>query len=251
MFGPDLRKVALEIFCDSFEAHNISPDELVSFTEKITDECLSKELSYKILDALALHDDEALLGIVLKEYRRRCMVFSIHLKEYPELFYRRIYIPIRYTALEFLTAIISVLRTIDYEDTYLMVDGKKYQFDGENKLEDLSIFDLKNVTTLSVIYGYDRWCFLVTPLGLTYYNDNELTMPYLVEDGVGYGIEGMSKNRLFDMLDESIECSTETNNPIMDDEDFEFYNADIDNLNENAKEDFNYTLKRYKGKNEK
>jgi hypothetical protein len=55
----------------------------------------------------------------------------------------------------------------------------------------------------------------------------------------------MAKSRLFEMLDESIELSIDTHNPIMDDEDFEFYNADCDNLNENAQEDFEYTYKKY------
>ena len=70
-------------------------------------------------------------------------------------------------------------------------------------------------------------------------------MPYFVIDAVGYGIEGMLKSRLFEMLDDSIELSIDTHNPIMDDEDFEFYNADCDAINQNAREDFEFTYKKY------
>lgn len=245
MFGSNLRKALEEIIIDSFDSHQIPINELIAFTENITDSSISKDLSYKILDALALHDDEAFLGIILKEYRRRCMVFSINLREYPDLFSRRIYIPLRYNALEFAIAILSSLRTIDYEDFYLMKDGIKYEIYGENLLSSLNLFDLRLSNCSYISYGKDEWIFDIKLIGLTYLNDNELSMPYYIEDGIGYGIEGMSKKRLFEMLDESIELSIDTHNPIMDDEDFEFYNSDCDALNENATEDYEYTYKRY------
>jgi len=122
---------------------------------------------------------------------------------------------------------------------------QKYEFNGNNNLKDLSILDLRYASNIEFIYGKDSWNFIIKPIGLSYFNQEEASMPYLVIDAVGYGIEGMSKSRLFEMLDESIELSVDTHNPIMDDEDFEFYNADCDAINQNAREDFEFTYKKY------
>lgn len=245
MFGNELRKNAYEIIKDSYQDHKIDSEELLEFLERITDESLSRDLSYRILDALAIHDDIEVLNLLLKEYRRRCMVVSINLKEYPDLFNRRMYIPIRYNLDYTVLSIISSLRVSNYEECYLIIDNKKYEFNGKNNLKGLSILDLRYAINVELIYGKDSWNFIIKPIGLSYFNPDEDSMPYLVIDGVGYGIEGMAKSRLFEMLDESIELSIDTHNPIMDDEDFEFYNADCDNLNENAQEDFEYTYKEY------
>lgn len=245
MIGPLLKRKALDIFSDSYDGHLINPEDLVNFTENITDGNISKELSYKLLDLLALSNDLEFLSIILKEYRKRCVVFSVNLLEYKDLFSRRIYIPLRYNGEEFLIAIISSLRTFDYEDAYLEKGGIKYTFNGDNKLRNLNVFNIKDSVSLKLVYGKDNWTFVIKTIGLTYYNDNEISMPYLVEDGVGYGIEGISKIKLFKMLDESIELSVDTHNPIMDDEDFEFYYCDVDSLNENAKDDYKYTYSKY------
>ena len=124
MFGNELRKNAYEIIKDSYQDHKIDPEELLKFLERITDESLSRDLSYRILDALAIHDDIEVLNILLKEYRRRCMVVSINLKEYPDLFNRRMYIPIRYNLDYTVLSIISSLRVSNYEDCYLIIDNK-------------------------------------------------------------------------------------------------------------------------------
>lgn len=245
MFGNELRKNAYEIIKDSYQNHKIDPEELLKFLERITDESLSSDLSYKLLDALAIHDDIELLNLLLKEYKRRCMVVSINLGEYPDLFNRRMYIPIRYHLDQVIISIISSLRVSNYEECYFLIDNQKYEFNGNNNLKDLSILDLRYASNIEFIYGKDSWNFIIKPIGLSYFNQEEASMPYLVIDAVGYGIEGMSKSRLFEMLDESIELSVDTHNPIMDDEDFEFYNADCDAINQNAREDFEFTYKKY------
>ncbi len=245
MFGNELRKNAYEMIKDSYKDHKIDPEELLKFLERITDESLSSDLSYKLLDALAIHDDIELLHLLLKEYKRRCMVLSINLKKYPDLFYRRIYIPIRYHLDLVILSIISSLRVSNYEECYFKIDNQKYEFNGKNNLSNLSILDLRNASNIEFIYGKDSWDFIIKPIGLSYLNPEEASMPYFVIDAVGYGIEGMSKSRLFEMLDESIELSIDTHNPIMDDEDFEFYNADCDAINQNAREDFEFTYKKY------
>ena len=245
MFGNELRKNAYEILKDSYQDHKIDPEELLKFLERITDESLSSDLSYKLLDALAIHDDIELLNLLLKEYKRRCMVLSINLKEYPDLFNRRMYIPIRYHLDQVIISIISSLRVSNYEECYFLIDNQKYEFNGKNNLCDVSILDLRYASNVELIYGKDSWNFIIKPIGLSYFNKEEASMPYLVIDAVGYGIEGMSKPCLFEMLDESIELSLDTHNPIMDDEDFEFYNADCDAINQNAREDFEFTYKKY------
>ena len=173
------------------------------------------------------------------------MVLSINLKEYPDLFYRRMYIPIRYHLDQVILSIISSLRVSNYEECYFKIDNKKYEFNGKNNLCNVSILDLRNASNIEFIYGKDSWDFIIKPIGLSYFNPEEASMPYFVIDAVGYGIEGMSKSRLFEMLDESIELSIDTHNPIMDDEDFQFYNADCDSINQNAREDFEFTYKKY------
>ena len=86
MFGNELRKNAYEMIKDSYKDHKIDPEELLKFLERITDESLSSDLSYKLLDALAIHDDIELLHLLLKEYNdfrrtwnifHRDMVYSI------------------------------------------------------------------------------------------------------------------------------------------------------------------------------
>ena len=57
MFGNELRKNAYEMIKNSYQDHEIDPEELLKFLERITDESLSSDLSYKLLDALAIHDD--------------------------------------------------------------------------------------------------------------------------------------------------------------------------------------------------
>lgn len=245
MLSENLKQNLIEILDDSISFHNIEKNKGLSFIDTLISYDISKELTYKILDTLALHDDVEFLNIFLKEYRKRCIVFSVSLREYPELFNRRIYIPIRYNLEEFMVSILSSLRISNYEECYIHLDGRKYTFDGENRLSSLSVLSLRDAIISNLVYGKDLWTFDIKMIGLTYYNEGEVSMPYLVIDGVGYGIEGMSKKKLFSMLDESIELSLDTKNPIMDDEDFEFYNADTDNLNENAQEDYNFTLNKY------
>lgn len=53
------------------------------------------------------------------------------------------------------------------------------------------------------------------------------------------------------MLEESISLSKDTNNPIMDDEDFEFYALDIDDLNKNSDSMFINLIEIYKNKVDK
>ncbi len=48
------------------------------------------------------------------------------------------------------------------------------------------------------------------------------------------------------MLEESISLSKDTNNPIMNDEDFEFYALDIDDLNKNSDSMFINLIEIYK-----
>ena len=138
MFGNELRKNAYEMIKDSYKDHKIEPEELLKFLERITDESLSSDLSYKLLDALAIHDDIELLHLLLKEYKRRCMVLSINLKEYPDLFYRRMYIPIRYHLDQVILSIISSLRVSNYEECYFKIDNQKYEFNGKNNLCNVS-----------------------------------------------------------------------------------------------------------------
>ena len=128
MFGNELRKNAYEIIKDSYQDHKIDSEELLKFLERITDESLSRDLSYRILDALAIHDDIEVLNILLKEYKRRCMVVSINLGEYPDLFNRRMYIPIRYHLDQVIISIISSLRVSNYEECYFLIDNQKGYF---------------------------------------------------------------------------------------------------------------------------
>lgn len=53
------------------------------------------------------------------------------------------------------------------------------------------------------------------------------------------------------MLEESISLSKDTNNPNMDDEDFEFYALDIDDLNKNSDSMFINLIEIYKNKVDK
>lgn len=248
-FGESIQKELKKIYEDNLKDLGIDSDSLVEFTEHITDQTLSKQLSYQILDYISLGEEIELLNIVLREYRKRCVVLSISLREYPELFNRRIYIPMRYTLEDLAYSILSSLRIADYEDFYLLGNQKRMTLNGENQLKDYTAFDIRDFMDLSLYYGKDSWCFDIKLIGLTYYEEHEIELPYLVLDAVGYGIMGMRKYRLFDMLDESKELSLDTKNPLMDDEDFEFYNADTDSLNENANEDYLRTKEEYQNKN--
>lgn len=165
-------------------------------------------------------------------------ILSVELNDYPNLFNRRIHIPIDFNLFEIIIAILSSLRITDYEDFYIEMD-KKYQY-----------YELDfnyNKQDFIIHYGKCDWTFLVSFIGIDITND----VAYLVSDGVGYGIVGMNKDRFYLMLEDSIDHSDDTKNPIMDDEDFEFYDLDIDSLNENAKEDYFNIYQIYRNKVDK
>ena len=63
MFGNELRKNAYEIIKDSYQDHKIDPEELLKFLERITDESLSSDLSYKLYQDGEYITLEAYFGI--------------------------------------------------------------------------------------------------------------------------------------------------------------------------------------------
>lgn len=228
-----------------YKRSNCSLDfiSLKSFTENACDFSISKALSNKILDMLDKEDLD-LIPLILEEYYKDALVVDVSLNEYPNLFNRRLYIPIRYNLDYFVFSILTSLRIGKYEDFYLDLD-KRYTIDKENKLGLVSSFMLNSYPNISLVYGKDLFRFNIKIIGLTKLNDNEITLPFYVIDGVGYGIMGVSKYNLFSSFDESISISTETKNPLVDDEDFEFYDLNIDELNENSLDDFNALLDMY------
>ena len=166
------------------------------------------------------------------------IILSVELIDYPSLFNRRIHIPIDYNLFEISIAILSSLRITDFEDFYIEMDRKYnyYELDFSYNKEPFIIH-----------YGKCNWEFKVSYLGI----DRTPNIKYLVSDGVGYGILGMNKDRFYLMLEDSIDNSYETKNPIMDDEEFEFYDLSIDELNENAEKDYNNAIEIYRNKVDK
>ena len=53
------------------------------------------------------------------------------------------------------------------------------------------------------------------------------------------------------MLEDSIDISSDTKNPLVDDEDFEFYDLLIDELNDNSSLDYNNAIEIYRNKVDK
>lgn len=218
-----------------FISKNILNDDLIIFTKNLIDKSISKNLSINLLDKMDT-DIDSFINLVLDEYNKMVLVLSITNLEYPELFNRRIYIPIRYNLKYLSYAVLASLRIDDFEEFYLRIDNKNYKL---NELESISAFDLRDFSYLCLVYGSDLWNFNIKLIGLSSLKDNEVNYPYIVEDGVGYGISYANKKSLYSMLDESIDLSTETKNPLIDDEEFQFYDLDIDSLNENSINDFN------------
>ena len=52
------------------------------------------------------------------------LILSVELMDYPNLFNRRIHIPIKYNLFEICVAILSSLRISDYEDFYIISNKK-------------------------------------------------------------------------------------------------------------------------------
>ena len=164
-------------------------------------------------------------------------IFSVELKDYPSLFNRRIHIPNNYSLFEIVIAILASLRISDYEDFYVITD-KRYEYYEINKEY--------NKESFVIHYGKNDWEFIVKLVGI----DTTSNVTYLVSDGVGYGILGMNKERLYMMLEDSIDNSLDTYNPLVDD-DFEFYDLSIDELNSNATESYNNAIEIYRNKVDK